>query len=546
LLLARRPVLFQLAGGGPSGAASAAFVPSFRGADSGAVAIGDPLAGAAGRVHLFFIDGTLDSVPDMTLDGQFPGDLFGASVAGVGDVDGDGFGDLVVGAPGRGAGAGSAYLFRGATTPGLVHAVRYDGAGAGDAFGAAIAGGGDLNFDTRPDFAIGAPGASGGIGHVGIVHGATSVPSAMAQTLVPTTPASYASRPSFGSALALGDLTGDGIADLAVGAPGFSSGRGQTCVYGGAPGSLSLVSTIEGSTPFDRLGTSLLTGDFSGEGSPDLAIGAPGRSAGRGEVSVLLGGPALDAIADFTDTGENPDDAFGSALAIGDLYPQVSIQQVLIGAPLADFDGLSSGALYMLALPPAVDVQAGLVELEAGGGPLAHAQYLDPSGRVRARLTSRAPIALERSGAQIDELPCAIVATDDVGAVEIVLPADIGDGLHRLRVTLATAGVEATIERDVTTFRRFELLGARLGPSPTRGSAEAVFTMTRPGTYRVDVFDAAGRRVARVGPSGGAAGENRVGMPELAERGSGIYFYRIEASFGGRTVTSRGRVALVH
>jgi hypothetical protein len=263
-------------------------------------------------------------------------------------------------------------------------------------------------------------------------------------------------------------------------------------------------------------------------------------------VSLIRGGSSFDGVADFTDRGEAQDDAFGSALAVGDLFPQAPVQQILIGAPLADVDGVSSGALYMSALPPAVAVEAGQIELEMGGRPLHDAQYLDPATRLQARFRTGALIALERSRAQLDDVPCALIDKNEPAVVEIALPAEIEDGIHRLRVTLAAVEGEATIERDVVTYRRFELLGARLGPSPTRGPVEAVFVMTRPGTFEVDVFDAAGRLVAGIGPSAGTAGENRFELPELSGQKSGIYFYRIEATYAGRTVSSRGRIAVVH
>jgi FG-GAP repeat protein len=536
----------------PNGASNAfgcagVSVSEFSTDDYDALVVGDPgHSNARGRVSIYLGRIGFDGTPSLTLEGEGSGDLFGASVASVGDVDGDGFGDLVVGAPGRGAGAGSAYLFRGGASPATAPAARYDGASPGDAFGASVAGGVDFDFDTHSDMAIGAPGAAGGVGQVVIIRGGAGVPSAVAQTLTSGLTPAYATRPRFGASLAAGDLTGDGIGDLVVGAPGASKDRGRSFVYAGATAGLSAHAEIGGTAPFDRLGAAVMVGEISGDGAADLVIGAPGRGGGRGDVLVLFGGASFDTNVDFTDAGEAGDDAFGFALALGDLFPQAPVQQILIGAPLADFNGKSSGALYMLALPPAVAVEAAQVMLEADGGPVDAELFLDPSIPLRARVANGAPIALERSTAFVDDKPCVLAATEDPGVLALALPDDIGDGEHRLRVTLATHEAQGTIERGIRTFRRFELISVRLGPSPARGPVEAIFVMTRRGAFTISVFDPSGRRVTGAGTTVGIAGENRIELPELSRRASGVYFYRIEATFAGRTISSLGRIVLVH
>lgn len=112
-----------------------------------------------------------DSFPfDANVRGRFSGeagnDYFGFSVANAGDVDGDGVDDIMIGAPrhdnkigkSKVADAGMATIFSGgSSTPSVVKIRSWLGESAGDGFGGAVAGGGDVNADHVPDFIIGAP-----------------------------------------------------------------------------------------------------------------------------------------------------------------------------------------------------------------------------------------------------------------------------------------------------------------------------------------------------------------------------------------------------
>lgn len=94
-------------------------------------------------------------------DGQAPGDRLGGPLSSAGDVDGDGFDDLVVGAPFANPNglrdAGSVFVFSGATGAQLL---RLDGLSIGDNLGGSVAGAGDVDGDGFGDLVVGAPGAS--------------------------------------------------------------------------------------------------------------------------------------------------------------------------------------------------------------------------------------------------------------------------------------------------------------------------------------------------------------------------------------------------
>ncbi len=91
----------------------------------------------------------------------------------------------------------------------------------------------------------------------------------------------------FGTALAAGDFTGDGFMDLAIGIPradtGSSPGGGVSVLHGSVAGITAAGNNfLVPGTPFDVFGAALAVGDFTGDGKDDLAVGAPGHPANGG------------------------------------------------------------------------------------------------------------------------------------------------------------------------------------------------------------------------------------------------------------------------
>ncbi|MGH7151224.1 MAG: hypothetical protein ACREIU_11015, partial [Planctomycetota bacterium] len=189
---------------------------------------------------------------------SFPSSI---GVGNVGDTDGDGVPDLPV-SPWFGVGA--TYIYSGST--GLLLAYL-PGVGLGSAFGAPIEGLGDLTGDGLADFAVGATTAgpfSNGMGNAYIYAGGTW--SQIGQLSGP-------SGSFFGGDIArIGDVTGDGLTDFAVGAPGVNSWSGEARVFSGAD--LSQVTIIPGSPATPVFGLPMDgPGDVDGDGVPDLGVG---------------------------------------------------------------------------------------------------------------------------------------------------------------------------------------------------------------------------------------------------------------------------------
>jgi len=328
--------------------------------------------------------------------GENAGDRAGTSVTSLGDINGDGLADLLIGAPGgdaNGTDAGAAYVVFGTTTEGPIDlnqvaagrgGYRIDGQTAGDRAGASLARAGDVNGDGIVDYIVGAAahdtadGSNFGAAYVVFGDAAGRIDLSRIENGRGGFAIQGAAEGDFaGYAVAgAGDLNADGFADLIVTAPNESTG-GPTAgasyvVFGKASGTpVRLVDvaagvggfTILGEAPRDQSGISVAGGgDVNGDGFDDLVIGA-WRNDGPGGVDagaayVVFGGTTLGAIdlADiaaglggFKMTGEAAGDEAGFSAAIAGDVNGDGLADVIVGARGNDNAGnFDNGAAYVV------------------------------------------------------------------------------------------------------------------------------------------------------------------------------------------------------
>ena len=351
--------------------------------------------GGPGGFSATFPLGSLNGSNGFRLDGIVRDDFSGGPVAPAGDVNGDGIDDLIIGAAGVSVGGaedtGAAYVVFG-RSGGFSAALDLDalngsngfrlhGVDGGDSAGFWVDTAGDVNADGLADMIIGAPGAANGAGEAYVVFGQASGFAADIDLGALNGSTGFRINGATAgdglgqSVQGVGDINGDRIDDVLVGAPSANGGTGAGYVFFGSETDFAAtldVSDLNGNNGFrltgvasdDNTGIAVSeAGDFNGDGIGDLVIGAsradPNGPNDAGVAYVVFGNRGgftanldlddLDGGNGFRLDGISLSDFAGRAVSgVGDFNGD-GFDDVLVGAFRGDPDGVeNAGESYLI------------------------------------------------------------------------------------------------------------------------------------------------------------------------------------------------------
>lgn len=325
-----------------------------------------------GKVYVYYGSDMMTDTPDLTLSEASAGDQFGVSVAIAGDVNGDGYADIITGAPyndDNAVNSGVVYIYYGSqSSMDNTADVTIKGLADNDYAGYAVSSAGDVNNDGFDDVIIGLPDSHGAIPYSGtavIFFGGPNLGSKANYPVLDIDDADIVlngedAHDKFGSAVSrAGDFNNDGFDDVAVSAPysgdSFSK-KGSVYIYfGGSPMNSKADIQITGESNIDKIGLSLAGGnDINSDVYSDVIIGAPDADlisesiVDAGKVYIIYGFNSSDddelTLIDAGDTsssvtvlkGEKYKEFFGTSVGNagdfnGDTYTDVIVGSAYIG-----------------------------------------------------------------------------------------------------------------------------------------------------------------------------------------------------------------------
>jgi len=328
----------------------------------------------SGRAYVYHGSptGLTTGCADWTAPGAQNDAYFGAAVSSAGDVNGDGYTDVVIGAPGYDmldattlTNTGRVYVYHGSSTGLTTGSGTWtdpDWTATGDQedahLGAAVSIAGDVNSDGYADVIVGAPGYDDVQPDEGAAFVYYGGPTGLATDSTWTAHPTDQEDAHFGTAVSTaGDVNGDGHSDLAIGSTGYDhehTDEGGAFVYHGSPSGLATAPTWNATSKQDGalLGWSVATaGDVNGDGYADVIVSAPRYDHGQTEEGMAFlyaGGPDGPAHSPAW-MGESDQEWawFGTAIATAGDVNNDGYADVIVGAPRYDGEQIDDGKAFV-------------------------------------------------------------------------------------------------------------------------------------------------------------------------------------------------------
>ncbi len=303
----------------------------------------------------------LSTSPNWTAEANQASAGWGYSLSTAGDVNGDGYSDVIVGAPYYDNGLtnmGRVFVYYGSAS-GLPVSSNWNtlGGQANALYGTSVSTAGDVNGDGYSDVIIGAPNYDNGNtneGRVFVFYGSASgLPGTANWTSELNQDSAY-----FGiSVSTAGDINGDGYSDVIVGASYYNNGQndeGRAYVFNGSASGLSASESWTGESNQARsyFGCSVATaGDVNGDGYSDIVVGAWGFDNGNtneGKIFAYFGSASgVSASANWTSEGNQDTTLFGQTVATAGDVNGDGYSDIIVGAPTADNGQKDEGRAYV-------------------------------------------------------------------------------------------------------------------------------------------------------------------------------------------------------
>jgi hypothetical protein len=315
-----------------------------------------------GRAYLYLGSSSgLSAMPNWTGESDQDDAYYGFSAGTAGDVDGDGYSDVVVGAyffDNGESDEGKVFLYRGSAAT-LSTSTSWTGESdqMDASYGTSVSSAGDVNGDGYSDVIVGARNFANGEPEEGRAYVYLGTSSGLSTTASWTAESDYGYVNYGGDVSTAGDVNGDGYSDIIVGASNFNNGEaeeGQAFLYLGSSSGLSTTPnwTGESNQVSGQYGCSVSTaGDVNGDGYSDVIVGAcyfDNGESNEGQAYLYLGSASgLATTASWTGESDQAEAIFGSNVSTAGDVNGDGFSDVLIGASFYDNDEEDEGRAYL-------------------------------------------------------------------------------------------------------------------------------------------------------------------------------------------------------